>query len=240
MESTSNNKKPFSWDDFEKGLMLAGLIPPSTMQEVNELEAIEVYEKELDKQKRSLYFRRVVLAAEIAEQLYSQSTFGRVKFQKLVYLCEQVAELETSNKYLKQAAGPFDNKFMHTIDKEFRKQKWFNVVKITENNIARYRYEPLENHGNHKKYFDSYFANPIAIHNIIDLFKNKKTDFTEIAATLYACHLELFVKHMEVNFEAVRVLFYSWSKEKKRFDEIQVKSIWNWLQENQLIRIAKV
>lgn len=88
--------------------------------------------------KKQIYFRRVVLAAEIASKLHDQPTFGHVKFQKLVYLCEQVSSMNLHSSYSKQAAGPYDRKFMHSIDKEFNKQKWFDVK--LENKDGRNKY----------------------------------------------------------------------------------------------------
>src|ERR1035438_5815843 len=43
---------------------------------------------------RNLYFKRIVLAAEITSQLYNEPTFGHVKFQKLFYLCEKLADIK--------------------------------------------------------------------------------------------------------------------------------------------------
>jgi hypothetical protein len=50
----------------------------------------------------NLYFKRIVLAAEIADQLYTEPTFGHVKFQKLVYLCEHRCRMRLSERYCKQ------------------------------------------------------------------------------------------------------------------------------------------
>jgi hypothetical protein len=127
MKSTNNERKTFSMEDFEKGLMLAGLISPKTTTEINERKEPERYEQTLKKEKKELYFKRAVLAAEIAYQLHSDFTFGRIKFQKMVYLCEHVADMNLEERYSKQAAGPFDNKFMHSIHTEFTRQKWFEV-----------------------------------------------------------------------------------------------------------------
>jgi hypothetical protein len=57
MKSTRNEKKAFSIEDFEKGLMLADLISPSNVNELNERTRLEEYEKEIKEQKRKTYFK---------------------------------------------------------------------------------------------------------------------------------------------------------------------------------------
>lgn len=229
-------KRAFSMEDFEKGLMLAGYITPTSISELHERNELEAHEKDLDKNKKSLFFKRVTLAAAIASQLYSERTFGRVKFQKIVYLCEHAAEMGLQERYSKQAAGPFDHKFMHTIDKEFKKNKWFEVKKFTENGITRYKYSPLENVENHKKYYNSYFKDSRDnIQLVIDLFRTLKTDTTEIAATVYACLIELQSQSAEINKPDLLRLFYNWSDKKIRFREELVIETWDWMVEKGII-----
>jgi hypothetical protein len=239
MKSTRRDQL-FSMLDFEKGLMLAGLISPSNIDELNERNEVEKYEKELHEEKAKLYFKRVVLAAEIASQLHSEPTFGRVKFQKLVYLCEHAANMNLQERYAKQTAGPFDNKFMHSIETELKKQKWFEVQKVFEGNMKRSKYVPLANSDQYKKYYDSYFSRSnYDVQYIIGLFKNLKTDFTEIVATLYACFLEIKNNNEQFSEERLLELFYSWSDKKKRFDKKTVLSAWQWMNDNSLLQFNK-
>lgn len=228
--------KPFSLEDFEKGLMLAGYVSPTTISEVNERNELEEYEKKLDLEKSKNFFKRTVLAAEIAFQLHNEPTFGRVKFQKLVYLCEHIAKMGLNGQYSKQVAGPFDNKFMHTIDTQFKKQKWFEAEKIIQNGITRYKYKALESSNNYKKYYDNYFNDSkTEIEYVINLFRKEKTDLAEISATLYGCLIDLQEKNILINNESLLIAFYNWSDEKKKFNEEQVKSTWVWMKEKSIV-----
>ena len=236
MKSISQKIEPFSMEDFEKGLMLAGYISPSSISELNERNQLEEYEKQLAKEKSNLFFKRAVLAAEIAHQLYEEPTFGRVKFQKLVYLCEHFANMNLEKRYVKQAAGPFDNKFMHSIDTQFVKNKWFKTEKVTRNSITRYFYKPLESVDNYKKYYQSYFSeNDTTIQNIIELFRKENTDTCEIAATIYACLVELSTKNIFVSESSLHQIFYNWSDAKKRFSTDQINSVWSLMIGNGII-----
>ncbi|MGN6604526.1 MAG: hypothetical protein ACTHK8_18855 [Ginsengibacter sp.] len=240
MKSTNNESNPFSMEDFEKGLMLAGLISPNTIEELQQRTILENFEKEQKASKSAQYFKRSVLAAKVASELHSEPTFGRVKFQKLVYLCEHVCKLNTQDRYEKFAAGPFDSKFMHSIEKEFEKQKWFKVEKEKKGTIIRSKYVPLSQCEKFKLYYERYFAQDAnSINHIIKIFRREKTDFTEVAATLTACYFEIKEKNEVFSEELLLDKFYNWSKEKQRFDEKRVLTIWQWLNEKNIIEFEQ-
>lgn len=237
MKSMKSDKKRFCMDDFAKGLMLAGYLMPESIQELKEREGLEQYETLIRAQSSSnIYFHRVVLAAEIVSKLHDEPTLGRIKFQKLVYLCEHSAGMNLAERYQKQTAGPFDNKFMHSVTKEFKKNKWFTETKVESKGITRTKYLPLENCDGYKQYYDKYFAEKHKdIQYIIELFRKSSTDNTELAATIYACFKELGLKNTPVLFNDLLRLFYEWSEKKKRFTETQVRDSINWLCKNTII-----
>lgn len=237
MKSTKIEKKPFTMEDFEKGLMLAGFLSPNSVVEINEREALAQHEAIQIKDKpKNVYFKRVVLAAEIVSKLHDEPTLGRIKFQKLVYLCEHTVGMELQKRYAKQAAGPFDNKFMHSINKEFEKNKWFSVIKERKDGFERTKYIPSENQDGHRSYYQNYFKNEDEkIQYIIELFRKLTTDKTELAATLFSCVLELQSKHSLVNKSELLKLFYDWSEKKKRFHENEVLGSLSWLCEKGLV-----
>lgn len=247
MKPKQSEDTSFSMAELEKGLVLAGLLTPISIQELDALEALKTFENDKKSKEASttstansskLYFKRVVLAAEIVSELHQEPTFGRVKFQKLVYLCEHAALMDVQQRYLKLVAGPFDNKFMHTIEKEFKRQNWFVIEKVTEKEITRSKYFPLENCLNYKKYYLAYFqSTQHKIASIIELFRKKNTDFAEISATLFACHLELKESGIPCDNEQLLSLFYEWSEHKKQFPEGTVLSNWAWLQEHGLVNL---
>ena len=221
-------------DDLEKGLMLLGLVTPKSIEELHEKEELEDYEKTLIKDKSKLYFKRAVLGAEIVCKLREERTFGRIKFQKLVYLCEHVSKMELS-RYVKQAAGPYDNKFMHSIDTEFKKQKWFDTQVVQNGDYTIKRYFPLEKLDSYKAYYISYFsAHDEHIQFIIELFRHKKTDETELAATVLACTLELQAKN-KMDSSNLFSTFYNWHDKKKRFTQLQILNSFAWLKEQHLL-----
>lgn len=241
MKSTRTEKGNFSLEDFAKGLMLAGYLMPMSISELDEREALENHETEISAQTSNVYFKRVVLAAEIVSKLHEEPTLGRIKFQKLVYLCEHVAGMKLYERYSKQAAGPFDNKFMHSITNEFKKNKWFSIIKIESQGFSRSKYLPLENSEGYKKYYDNYFnTEHEKIQYIIELFRKTTTDFTELATTVFACFIELKTKETKVKTTKLLPLFYEWSEKKKRFTEQDVLQSLDWLGEKGLIDMNEI
>lgn len=182
-----------------------------------------------------LFFKRVVLAAKIADELHKEPTFGHVKFQKLVYLSEQICSIDTENRYVKQAAGPYDRKFMHSIDIALKKQNWFEVKKET-GKFTRYLYIPLDNIEKYNKYYHSYFSNDSEkIEWLISAFKTSKTNKVELIATLFSCWKELLRSNKEFTEELLIESFYEWSKEKKKFDIKEIQNGIHWMKTTNLV-----
>jgi hypothetical protein len=243
MKSTKIKKSTFTMEDFEQGLMLAGLVTPGSAKELHEREVLEEYERSTTPKKLikdNTFFKRVTLAAEIATQMHKEPTFGRIKFQKLMYLCEHAASMGLNDRYSKQAAGPFDRKFMHSIETQFAKNKWFRVEKKQDGKYNRSVYTPLEKADDYKKFYNSYFkAHGEKIQYILDLFKKLKTDTTEIAATLFACMIELNGEGISITEANLLEKFYAWSEAKGRFDNKDVVNTWSWMIEKQIVPAGK-
>ena len=189
------------------------------------------------KNSKGLFFKRVVLAAEIVYNLHNERTFGHVKFQKLMYLCEQASNMELTTRYTKQAAGPFDWRFMHSIDKEFLRLKWFNVEIKKGNGFNTYEYTLGENIESYKSYFNNYYSDSLdSIKWLLDVFGKPQTKKVELVATIYSC-LDEFIRNKE-NFTSELLLdkVFSWSKEKKKkFTPEDISNAHNWMIENRLV-----
>lgn len=179
------------------------------------------------------YFKKIVLAAEIANELYMEPTFGHKKFVKILYLCEQVCNMQLSTNYKKFAAGPPDPKLMYSIDAEFKEQGWFRSVKREG---YGYKYEPLINVDKFKPYYLRYYAkNTTQISELIELFRKKESLFCEIVATLYAVWKELLDSNMDVVDASLIKGFYAWDEAKACFSIDQLKMGIKWMEENDIV-----
>lgn len=183
----------------------------------------------------NVFFTRRVLAAYIIDRLYQEITFGHVKLMKLMYLCEHLAEIETASHYHRDAAGPYDNNMIRSIDSQLKKAKWF-AAKL-EN--GKYNYYPLANKDEYKPWFDKYFFEKQAgIDSLINLFGKEKTEKVEMVATLYEAHRDLKSKRtILTEKEVIHEVLNNWHESKKRIDEGRWKECFAWMQQKNWINM---
>lgn len=178
----------------------------------------------------NVHFRRSVLAAEIAERLYEEPTFGHVKMEKMLFLTERLCHIDIGSHYHRDAAGPYDNRALRSIDSQLRKQKWFDVKRTEKGN----RYVPMQNCGKHKTYFDKYYSTVLpTFEKIIDTFKTQNTERCEIVATLYSAWEDLL--HSNKSFtdaDIVNEVLNNWHESKKRISQDRWLNAIQWMREN--------
>lgn len=178
----------------------------------------------------NVHFRRSVLAAEIAERLYEEPTFGHVKMEKMLFLTERLCHIDIGSHYHRDAAGPYDNRALRSIDSQLKKQKWFDVKRTEKGN----RYVPMQNSGKHKTYFDKYFSAVLpTFDKIIDTFKTQNTERCEIVATLYSAWEDLLHSNKPfTDADIVNEVLNNWHESKKRISKGRWLSAIQWMREN--------
>ncbi|MDP7815498.1 restriction endonuclease subunit S, partial [Acinetobacter pittii] len=171
------------------------------------------------------------LAAEITFQLHTEPTFGHLKLQKLVYLCQQLKHMDLAADFKQHAAGPYDPAMARYLDKEFKNREWFSYDPKRD-----LKYKPLSRCNDHRSAFNRYFAEDVSeIYDLIGLFRASKSDHIEIVATLFACWLRLLEKKLSVTEEQLLKDFYTWSEEKKRFSKAEVLTGYKWMHQYSVI-----
>lgn len=178
----------------------------------------------------NVYFRRSVLAAEIADRLCEERTFGHVKMEKLIFLTEHLCHVDIDSHYHRDAAGPYDNRALRSIDSQMKKQKWFEAKKEDKG----YRYLPLQNRGGHKKYFEKYYADVMPMfEKIIDTFKTSPTEQCEIVATLYSAWDDLLQNHQPfTDDDILNEVLNNWNETKKRIKRSRWQAALDWMRAN--------
>lgn len=171
------------------------------------------------------------LAAEITFQLHTEPTFGHLKLQKLIYLCQQLKHMDLAADFKQHAAGPYDRNIAIYIDTEFKKRQWFSYHKDETP-----KYKQLRKCGDHKTNFEKFFAKEeLGIYELIGLFRTCTSGHIEIVATLFACWLRLLEKKQSVTEEQLLKDFYAWSEEKKKFSKDEVLNGYKWMQQYSVI-----
>jgi restriction endonuclease S subunit len=183
--------------------------------------------------KANPFFRRSVLAAEIVDRLHTDETFGRVKFQKALFLCEHHLNLpEVGGDYRRAAAGPFDNRLIHSVESQLERSKWYKAVKSE----GRTTYVPMEKAGGHKPYFSRYWGEfEIRFTALVKLLKPMKTEQAEIVATLYAAWNDFLIKHEPVDDQKiVNEVLSNWDDSKARISEDRWHKALDWMRQKGL------
>jgi hypothetical protein len=188
------------------------------------------------KTKENDYFKKLVLAAEIANQLHNESTFGHKKFVKVEYLCVQVCNMKLSLNHGKYAAGPLDPKHMYSVDAEFKKRKWFAVTK--RSNGYGYKYSPGEKIEEYKKYYSNFYKSQLdSINRLINLFRKEDSNFCEKVATLYSVWKENLLNNRPISDDLLIAEFYQWSEGKKVFNHSELVKALDWMRNNEIVPV---
>lgn len=175
------------------------------------------------------YFKKLVLAAEVANQLHTEPTFGHKKFVKVYMLCDKVCEMNLNSVYGRYAAGPLDPKQMYTFDAEFKKKQWFKVKKTGHG----YRYTPDTKLHEYQLWYGRYFKNELDdIARVIDLFRRETSDFCEIVATIFFVWMESIERLQLISNASLIKDFYAWDESKARFTESRLIEAIDWMNEN--------
>ncbi len=189
--------------------------------------------------KANIYFMRSVLAAEIVEQMHEHATFGHVKFQKTLFLCERVAGLDLETRYHRAAAGPHDNRLMRSVDGQMKKQKWFRVVPRgvgADGKPVGWAYERMEKAGGHREWFEKYWAAARErIQRVIDMLRPLDTRRCEVVATLYSAWEDLLAAGREATDDAiVNEVLTNWHESKQAIPRDTWIRALGWMRKQEL------
>ena len=178
----------------------------------------------------NVYFKRSVLAAEIADRLCEERTFGHVKMEKLIFLTEHLCHIDIDSHYHRDAAGPYDNRALRSIDSQMKKQQWFAVTKKDKG----YQYQPMEKRGEHKKYFDRYYSDVLPMFDtIINTFKTSSTEQCEIVATIYSAWDDLLHGGRPFSDEDILdEVLNNWHESKRRIERSRWQKALVWMRDN--------
>jgi hypothetical protein len=179
-------------------------------------------------------FKRAVLAAEIVSRWYKEATFGSVKLQKTLFLCENFLGFsEVSGNYHRHAAGPHDNRMMRSVVKQMADAKWYATGKDGYKTV----FIPLDKVGNHKEYFCRYWGERENDFNcLIEKLSKLDTEKTEIIATLYAAWNDFLIDGKNPSSaEIIDEVLNNWNDSKRRIDSTRWAAALQWMSANQFV-----
>ncbi|MEO1025540.1 MAG: restriction endonuclease subunit S [Pseudomonadota bacterium] len=178
-------------------------------------------------------FKRSVLAAYIADTLCDHPTFGRVKFQKLLHLCEAHLEIqEVAGNYHRDAAGPFDTQMMRSVHSQIEKQGWISPVKGDKG----WTYARGEKVDGYRDHFNRYFGSrKEALEDLLALIAPMKTQQAEIVSTAFAAWNDLLLEGKSPSDnEIVDLILNDWTESKKKISADRWHSALVWMRDKDL------
>lgn len=189
--------------------------------------------------KSEAFLKKVMLGCHLVYRFHQEREFGHIKFMKLLYLCEQVGEMNLMTNYQKAAAGPFDKKTLASIEKYIQTSGWFKINKepYTGSNGKVYErtfYSLTGKSTDYQKYYNNYFeSEKDKIEKLIQLFKGANSKKCEIIATTYYAYKELLKKNVLINENSLIKGFFEFHPQKgKNFKEFDVKEQLPWMKNN--------
>lgn len=179
-----------------------------------------------------------LLSAEIVHQLHPEPTFGRIKHQKILHLCEHIAQIqEVSGEYYRQVAGPLDNRLIYTVETALKKQRWYEEYRRPQ---YGHGYKPLQKAGGHQKYLERYWPDKLpVIRRLIDIMRTWDTDRCEMFATVYAAWNDLLIWKRDPSDDAIlKEVLGRWHESKKRFPETRWQAMIAWIRKEGFIPVG--
>lgn len=173
-------------------------------------------------------FAKQVLGGKIVSLFREDQNFTRIKFQKLQYLAEHIAEEDLDWNYYRQAAGPYDNKFMHVVTQKLKQNKWFEE--------KRYKFYPLPKANDIDKYYQNYFGNKNdKLNELFSLLRNATEKFCEAIATIYAVWNNHIILQLAYDESRLKKEFFEWSNRKEMvFTEDEFEKALAWMQKHNI------
>ena len=192
--------------------------------------------KEDDRPKKANAFQKATLVAEIIDQYHKEDTFGAVKCQKVVYLCEMHARLDSLQTiYYRKVAGPYDNQLSYRTLPLIEKQKWFKVMNVDE----RTCYVPGDSYGSHRNGFSNFWGyKQEKIQEVVDLLRPHNTSQAELVATLYSVWNDLIIDGSNLDDHKILDKFYQWNDSKKKYKDEQCLKCLGWMRKKGLVPVG--
>lgn len=160
-----------------------------------------------------------IVAGHIVNKLHESRGWGRTKLQKSLHLIGYHCQLDLGNEYIRNTAGPDDQKLMSYIDQKFLNYGQVRKVEFRDSaGRKHYNYLPTAKIDEIEFAFEQY---PADIRNRINglLAKIERMDLgrAEIISTLYAVWNNRLIKHEPISDDLLLADFYAWSDHKADF-----------------------
>jgi type I restriction enzyme S subunit len=207
--------------------MLLQQVLREALQPKKETKVISIQSRKIEKPLQT------ILAGHIIA-LNNTTDFGRVKFQKLLFLTEYICKIDFDSNYIKKVAGPYDDVLIKSIESDFTRMRFFNVVQDKTDN-KRVRYIALAGAKELEGLFlENFVDESLRINNTILKFRPLSWGECELIATLYAVWNNRIIKNEAITDELLYSDFMAWDKQKSKYHSVFHKWLF-WMKDERII-----
>jgi restriction endonuclease S subunit len=184
----------------------------------------------------------VAVGVEIVSRQGAVKNFGRVKFQKLLYLAEVHAGIqELAGNYVREAAGPLARELLSEVERGMATGGYFNTVAPTKDGDG-YSYSRIGKAGAHKDQYRTLLGDRAQpLNQLIDLLKEFDTRAVEAITTLYAVWNDALIDGETPDDDRlIRGVLDEWHHEKRsKFTPADLTHWLSWMRRNGLVPTGK-
>jgi len=203
---------------------------------------VTIVKSTLSKFEATLEKRKALTGMIIQDQ--ADKNLGIVKLAKVIYLLDKECELDLESNYIKDVAGPVDNRMLYNEKIGiFPNGKSSLIGSIVETSIVKkgkkITFKKVENTAQTSNWNEKakilFSEKMSALNRLMKLLKPLSTDHAEVVATVYACWNDLLISKKEVNEEEILKNFYKWNRSKLRFEKKEILKTFEWMKAKKLI-----
>ncbi len=181
-----------------------------------------------------------IWAGHIVNRLWQSKGWGRTKLQKSLHLVGCYAQLDLGGEYIRNTAGPDDQRLMNYIDRKFKQYSHVNVEKerLLDGKI-HYTYTPTSRIQEVEMAYERYPQDiRERVDNLLDKLNLMNLAEAEILSTLYAVWNNRIIKGERITDDLLVSDFYAWSEHKADFEERKVRRMLDYMRKENIVPIG--
>ena len=181
-----------------------------------------------------------IWAGHIVNRLWQSKGWGRTKLRKSLHLVGCYAQLDLGGEYIRNTAGPDDQRLMNYIDRKFKQYSHVNVEKerLLDGKI-HYTYTPTSRIQEVEMAYEQYPQDiRERVDNLLDKLNLMNLAEAEILSTLYAVWNNRIIKGERITDDLLASDFYAWSEHKADFEERKVRRMLDYMRKENIVPIG--
>jgi type I restriction enzyme S subunit len=176
---------------------------------------------------------KTILAGHIVN-VCNTKDFGRVKFQKILFLTEYYCKINFESNYFQKTAGPYDGGLINQIEDYFKKFSFFKVDQ-DKSDLRKVKYVPMSGAEEINTMFLEHFNNEsLKINNLLMKLRTLNWEECEVIATIYAVWNNRIIKNQLISDDEIYQDFLDWSERKESLIHLFHKKLF-WMKEENII-----